>query len=656
MADFAFPSELSYNMLASMYPTKKSEYRRQPINTRIFTNPGEQIELILSKVENSFWDPQTLSINFTSTYLGTDVSGSAIMSAFVLGNGYSHFSRQNWRAIKNGADLETIQYPAQLCNTLHNMTIEGNSKDALAISQGYETDYGYTNFGRFVSNATQNKTQSYSIPPVGIMNTNKLIPAFVSDLQLNLTLAQLSDFMVKTIETTSRLPTGYQITKIEIVCELITLEAASMAKLLSIYPGALSLKSESFLYTNSSLPASTSGVKDITYAHSVNSLTEFIWWASPDDSLDKSYGGVNPNLASWQLIVNSTPYPSQPVKSDSPAECFYQIQKAWGSLYSAAHCGSLSRLNFPRRLTAVGEYFDYQIDAPGATEATESKFSNKFYNVIDLEIINNLNESLYSGISTKDGTHTLRLNIDTVLPSAVNIHIFSKFDVVLTFDYMRLLKHIPPKLKLPEFEVDEPLSKYLDDDPLLKNMNKSFNCGLIGMGGSAKKAGGAFEDAGDWVADTGKKVGNALEKYSGDIAMGAGLAGSGLLMATGAGLPAAGALMGASLAAGNTAQQLGSKIKQGSQQLSNVQNQVVRAFDKTGGAVNNAINSVKAGANNLQNNVRQQYNNNLQALNSNVGMARQQAQSAISNAMNNAKAQSNALVDSSGTGTGVKFV
>lgn len=51
---------------------------------------------------------------------------------------------------------------------------------------------------------------------------------------------------------------------------------------------------------------------------------------------------------------------------------------------------------------------------------------------------------------------------------------------------MRLLKHIPPKLRLPEFEVDEPLSKYLDDDPLLKHMNKSFNCGLIGMGGSGK--------------------------------------------------------------------------------------------------------------------------------------------------------------------------
>lgn len=51
---------------------------------------------------------------------------------------------------------------------------------------------------------------------------------------------------------------------------------------------------------------------------------------------------------------------------------------------------------------------------------------------------------------------------------------------------MRLLKHIPPRLKLPEFEVDEPLSKYLNDDPLLKHMNKSFNCALIGKGGSGK--------------------------------------------------------------------------------------------------------------------------------------------------------------------------
>lgn len=50
---------------------------------------------------------------------------------------------------------------------------------------------------------------------------------------------------------------------------------------------------------------------------------------------------------------------------------------------------------------------------------------------------------------------------------------------------MRLLIHDKPKLKFPEFKVDEPLSKHLDD-PLLSNMNKSFCCSLLGSAGSGK--------------------------------------------------------------------------------------------------------------------------------------------------------------------------
>ena len=38
---------------------------------------------------------------------------------------------------------------------------------------------------------------------------------------------------------------------------------------------------------------------------------------------------------------------------------------------------------------------------------------------------------------------------------------------------MRLLIHNKPKLKIPEFKVDESLSKNIDD-PLLSNMNRSF--------------------------------------------------------------------------------------------------------------------------------------------------------------------------------------
>lgn len=51
---------------------------------------------------------------------------------------------------------------------------------------------------------------------------------------------------------------------------------------------------------------------------------------------------------------------------------------------------------------------------------------------------------------------------------------------------MRLLEHIKPILILPQFQVDVPLSKHLDSDPLLKHMNKSFACGCIGKAGCGK--------------------------------------------------------------------------------------------------------------------------------------------------------------------------
>ena len=51
---------------------------------------------------------------------------------------------------------------------------------------------------------------------------------------------------------------------------------------------------------------------------------------------------------------------------------------------------------------------------------------------------------------------------------------------------MKLKKNIEIKLKLPVFQVDEPLSPHLDEVPLLKLLNKSFACSFIGRAGSGK--------------------------------------------------------------------------------------------------------------------------------------------------------------------------
>jgi len=263
MSNFSFPEELNYSMLASMYPSRKSEYRRQPINTRTFGTAGEEIQLILSKQENSFYNTNTLAVNFTVKYNGA-------VNSYLIGSAYSHFSRQVWTAISTGNKMETIQNPGQLFNSIMNMTVESDTKQNLDTTIRFSGPY--TNYGRWID--TNDQTQSYSLPLIGIMNTNKLLPAFVTDFQLDLTLDAISNYIVATSDLSGALPTSIEITNVEIVCEVLTLEASSMAELLRDHPGLIRMKSSSYLFGSSQLAASDVGVKDITYAHSLNSLTD----------------------------------------------------------------------------------------------------------------------------------------------------------------------------------------------------------------------------------------------------------------------------------------------------------------------------------------------------------------------------------------------
>ena len=83
------------------------------MNSQTFTTAGQDIQLVLSKMENTFYDPNTLCVNFTVDY-GVPTSGVADTNcAFLLGNAYSHFSRQVVRPFR-GQPLETIDNPSLL--------------------------------------------------------------------------------------------------------------------------------------------------------------------------------------------------------------------------------------------------------------------------------------------------------------------------------------------------------------------------------------------------------------------------------------------------------------------------------------------------------------------------------------------------------------
>ena len=441
MSVLGFPEELNFQSLKSMYPSRKMEYRKAPMNAQTFTTAGQDIQMVLSKMENTFYDPNTLCVNFTVDYAGVTAGVSGTDASYLLGYAYSHFSRQVVRPV-SGQPIETIDNPSLLANAVLNMTMDSYEKVALSTTMGFNGIEAFTNLGALIEDISTSTTQSFSIPLIGCLNTAKLIPAFISDIEIDLTLNNIANF-ISNVTATGNV-TGYTIRNVELVCEAITLEQSGMAQLLAMFPGSIKLKSQSYLYGSSSLSASAgAGTYDITYSHSLNSLKQFIWWSSPATAWELNYAGVCPNLSSWQLLIGSTAYPQQPVKADRPSECFMQNQKSFGSLYSTSHCGSCTKYNFSKASTTGGEYLGFDLKPSTYAGYLVDSTANKWYQALDLEIINSLKETLYTGISTKGSTNTLRLNVSRTLAAQSHaVHFYSCFDVILEFDYANQLINV----------------------------------------------------------------------------------------------------------------------------------------------------------------------------------------------------------------------
>ena len=139
------------------------------------------------------------------------------------------------------------------------MTTDSYEKFALSTTMGFSPISAYTNLGALIDNSTliNNKTQSFSIPLIGCLNTSKLIPGFISDIEIDLTLNAQSNFIISVTGAANANPTSYTIRNVELVCEAITLEESGMQQILAMFPGAFKLKSQSYLYGSSTLASGT---------------------------------------------------------------------------------------------------------------------------------------------------------------------------------------------------------------------------------------------------------------------------------------------------------------------------------------------------------------------------------------------------------------
>lgn len=443
---YSIPSELSYETLSRMYPSVKSEYRKQPFNTSSATS-GSELQLLLNKMDRSFINPNTLCLNFNLELdftVATAPATSTNSAAFLVGSAWSIFSRYVSKQA-GGTDIDQIEFPGRLVNSILNMTLSPEEKRGM-IGLGFNEDKPTENYGLQIplvgtvgSNRKANRT--FSIPLIGALSSSsKFIPLFAGDLQLNFTVASITECLRVVFSGALISNVVMTIKDVEIIGEVLTLEESAFNQMMQMYPNVLNIKTQSYSYASGqSVASQTQGVIDQLIPFSLNSLKQFIWWASPSDAWEGGLAGVCPNLNSYNLIIGSTSYPQQPVKCTSVSECYYQNSKSFGSFYSSGHSGSSTRTQFGVASTVGGEYAAYDSSADLASLDIfkgATTLSNKWFACLDLEVINQLKLNLYSGISTRGSSNILRLNIGRPLANVTHsIHMYACYDVVLNFDY-----------------------------------------------------------------------------------------------------------------------------------------------------------------------------------------------------------------------------
>lgn len=441
------PSELNFSLPSSMVPSRKFELRVQPYGQSTFNSAGQSIRITLPQMQRTLYNFQTAYLMATISFThGGAVPPTAADASYLLGSWYSLFSRQVIRA-GSGYVLETIDNPGQLVNAITSMTMNGAEKIALNNSLGFNNNSGFLNIGVKINVDTgaadiggaggDEREFTFAIPLIGILNNSKLWPSWNSgDLEIELTLSDIQRYIASV--TPANTVTGFTLSNVEFVTECLELAPEAYNMVMAQNPGQVVLKTQTYTYGSSSLPAQQGqGSVDIPFQIKVNSLKQLIWYAQPADAAEKTFAGVNPNLDTWNFLVNGISYPQQPVKARFPSEAYMQNSKAFGSIYSASHSGAATRTEFNTASNILnGGVVTYRYHRNYNTTVNNLEArANKWYQCLDLETINSNKESLYSGISTNGTTSTLRLNIANQLANTVhNIHYWSCQDVMVVMD------------------------------------------------------------------------------------------------------------------------------------------------------------------------------------------------------------------------------
>ena len=450
------PQEVNFNLaLPKMLPpAKKTHLRIQPFNAGPYNNAFTAIKCKLPSKSRTFMIPSSLyaKYNILHTTFGT-ITDNTTMS-YLIGDGKSYFRHINITQ-NNGGEIDKVQEVNVFSNIMKKLTLnEAQLRAKSLIMGGASTDaHMGSNVGLIINNTTitgtgiDNVRASFCEPLYSALtNAPTLLPIWGGkEIEFEFILEDVNNIIINRNNAAG--VNGFSVENFELVVECLEFEESSFNWLMEQNgnPSLMRFKSETYMYSSSAI--SGVGLRDINFPFSCSSLKAFVWNAYTTNTHEKKFGGVNPNLNTFQLVLEGDTYPNLPIRyNESPAEVAAYNAKAMGSLYSADHLGSLRPLNFRKAIT--NNYAGNSLwlaqhaptsDASGnlltfntsSTIEVQSR-SNMQYNILDLEKISHSKDNLYAGVKATEGL--IRYDIRENLGTTVNVNFFAVVDCIVQFD------------------------------------------------------------------------------------------------------------------------------------------------------------------------------------------------------------------------------
>lgn len=441
MAQVVLPKQIDYRNPASLPEgTQSLSIVSSPVNGSVFT-PSTIIQFDL--VNRGFLVPESMYIRYKISY--TVAVGSATAN-FVKGTPvYSPFQRLD--TIVGSSVIESISGYNQLSNFLVNTKLNYAQKVGLAASFGYSgsgvqyadtflSTPGNLDFAANAPNgfqiatttaATTGTASQFLAAPLGciLSNSDRLLPVkYMPSIRIQLSLDSLANVVSNTTNITN-----FSISNCELVYDCIDFPAMVDQAIMARSGGMVTIKSQSYLSSGVTLPASSVGQLSFLFNQrlaSIKSVFTLLSGTASGTCVNTFYDSIDATSGngeySWTIAGQN--YPQRPLSTVlNKAGILMELSAAFGPISDILSTSfSINPREFNYNSTNV------------ATLATSCQQPGKFWLGTNCERLST-SDALLTGVSSQGSPISFNITLNTAMAANAQIvQLICLYDALLQID------------------------------------------------------------------------------------------------------------------------------------------------------------------------------------------------------------------------------